>query len=92
MATQLNPSPKALLRRPAVQALTGLSRTTIYRRIKEELFIPPVDIGGNMVGWPAEEVDAINKARIAGKSDDDIKRLVEDLLSKRKNADMEAGQ
>jgi prophage regulatory protein len=68
-----------LLKRPLVEKAMGHSRTTIYRKIQKGLMTRGVALGGNRVGWPANEVEAINKARIAGKSDDDIKKLVEEL-------------
>ena len=75
-----------LLRRPLVQQLTGDSRTTIYRKIKRGLLTTPVQIGGDRVAWPSNEVEAINQARIAGKSDDEIKKLVEELHAARRAA------
>jgi prophage regulatory protein len=36
------------------------------------------------VGWPASEVSAINTARIAGKTDDEIRVLVVKLEAARK--------
>jgi prophage regulatory protein len=68
-----------MLRRPVVEQATGDSRSTIYRKVKAGIFTKPVQIGGDRVAWPANEVDAINKARIAGKTDDEIRQLVEDL-------------
>lgn len=68
-----------MLRRPIVEQLTGDSRTTIYRKIKKGVFTKPVQIGGDRVAWPANEIEAINKARIAGKTDDQIKALVIEL-------------
>jgi prophage regulatory protein len=73
----------SLLRRSAIEQLTGYSRTTIYRQIKRGLFVRPVSIGGYRVAWPSNEVDAINKARIAGKSEDQIKEIVEQLHNAR---------
>lgn len=73
----------SLLRRQAVEQVTGDSRSTIYRKIKEGLFTKPVKIGGDRVAWPANEVEAINKARIAGKSDEEIKKLVIELEAAR---------
>jgi prophage regulatory protein len=35
-----------------------------------------VKIGARAAGWPASEVQALNAARIAGKSDDEIRELV----------------
>ena len=68
-----------LLRRPSVEARTGLARTTIYRRVKAGTFPRPVNLGGGIVGWPASEVEAVNQARIAGRADADIKALVAQL-------------
>lgn len=72
-----------LLRRAAVEHMTGDSRSTIYRKINAGLFIKPVQIGGDRSAWPQNEVEAINKARIAGKSDEDIKQLVIELHAAR---------
>ena len=77
--TNLNP----LHRRPIVEQATGDSRTTIYRKINAGLFTRPVNIGGDRVAWPANEIEAINKARIAGKSDEEIKALVIELEAAR---------
>ncbi|WP_367846810.1 helix-turn-helix transcriptional regulator [Rhodoferax sp. WC2427] len=69
---------------PAVKAETGhRSHASIYTAIKAGLFTKPVQIGERSVGWPDDEVKAINAARIAGKSDADIKALVNRLHSKR---------
>lgn len=78
-AIPINP----LFRLPVVQQSTGDSRSTIYRKIKLGLFPRQVAIGGDRVGWPANEVQAIIDARIAGKSDDQIKALVADLEAAR---------
>jgi len=80
---QTFPAVTALYRRPAVEQVTGKSRSTLYREIKAGLFTRPVPIGGDRVAWPANEIDAINKARIAGKSDDEIKELVKNLEAAR---------
>lgn len=72
-----------LLRRTAVEQITGYSRSTIYRKIKCGLFSRPISIGGDRVAWPQSEVEALNKARIAGKSDAEIKQLVVELEAAR---------
>lgn len=72
-----------LLRRTAVEQATGWSRSTIYRNIKEGLFVRGVEIGGGRVAFPSNEVEALNKARIAGKSDTEIKALVIELHAAR---------
>lgn len=65
-----------LLRLPAVMERTGLARPTVYLRAKQGLFPRPVKLGSRMAAWPENEVAAINAARIAGKSDDEIRQLV----------------
>lgn len=74
----------AILRMPAVKAETGhKSHASIYAAIKAGLFTTGVAIGQRSVGWPDYEVKAINAARIAGKSEDEIRELVNRLHAKR---------
>ena len=74
----------AILRMPAVKAETGhRSHASIYTAIKAGLFTKAVPIGERSVGWPDYEVKAINSARIAGKSESDIRDLVIRLHAKR---------
>jgi prophage regulatory protein len=65
-----------ILRRKQVEHATGYSRSTIYLRISQGLWPKPVSLGPRAVGWPACEVAAVNAARIAGQSDDQIRILV----------------
>mgnify|MGYP000364296969 CR=1 FL=1 len=71
--------PAAILRRKKVESLTGYSRSTIYLRVSQGLFVRPVSLGARAVGWPADEVAALNAARIASKGDSDIQKLVQRL-------------
>ncbi|MFC7462617.1 helix-turn-helix transcriptional regulator [Hydrogenophaga defluvii] len=74
----------AILRLPAVKAEMGhRSHASIYNAIRAGLFTNPVPIGQRAVGWPDNEVQAINAARIAGQSDDQIRELVKQLHAKR---------
>lgn len=82
----VNPSASALLRKPAVLAETGVSKSTLYQNIADGLFTKPVKIGARASGWPAHEVHAINAARIAGKTDKQIMALVDSLQAARKAA------
>ena len=75
-----------ILRLPAVKAKTGYSHSTHYLRIAQGLFTKPVSLGARAVGWPSSEVAAINAARIAGKTDDEIRALVVKLEAARKAA------
>ena len=74
----------SILRMPAVKAETGhRSHASIYNAVRAGLFTRPVHIGQRAVGWPSEEVQAIVAARIAGKSDNEIRNLVAYLHAKR---------
>lgn len=74
----------SILRMPAVKAETGhRSHASIYNAIKAGLFTKPVPIGQRAVGWPRDEVLAVNSARIAGKSESEIRELVNRLHAKR---------
>ena len=74
----------SILRMPAVKAVTGhRSHASIYTAVKLGLFTRPVPIGQRSVGWPDTEVRAINRARIAGKTDAEIKALVDKLHADR---------
>ena len=75
-----------IVRRNVVEAETGYSRSTIYLRISQGLWPRPVTLGSRAVGWPAREVAAINAARIAGRSDPEIRSLVARLEAARTNA------
>ncbi len=74
----------AILRIPATKARSGYSRSTIYLRIAQGLWTKQVRLGPRCVGWPENEVAALNAARISGKTDDDIRSLVVKLEAARK--------
>lgn len=48
--------PEKLLRRPEVEARTGLSRSTIYDWMKRGEFPQPVKVGTRIVAWRESEV------------------------------------
>ena len=75
-----------ILRLPAVLKRRGRSRSSHYGDINAGLYVKPVQIGARAVGTPENEVDALNAARIAGKTDDEIRALVLKLEAARKAA------
>jgi len=77
---------QTIYRLPAVKSESGLSRSTIYLRIAQGLWTKPVSLGARAVGWPSGEVAAINAARIAGKTDEEVRALVVKLEAARKAA------
>lgn len=66
MAAQLREALARLtiLRRKQVEARTGLSRSTIYERIKTGTFPAPVSIGAKAVGWIESEIDSWLTAQV----------------------------
>lgn len=75
----------SIMRMPAVKAETGhRSHASIYNAIRDGLFTKPVRIGDRAVGWPSQEVQAIVAARIAGKTQEQIRELVCKLERARK--------
>ncbi len=52
-----------MLRAPEVMARTGLSRTTIWRRVRAGTFPAPTELGVNSVGWPASAITAWLESR-----------------------------
>lgn len=69
-----------------VAQFQGVSRSTLYNKIKAGTFPKPVKIGEMVAVWPRHEHQAISEAIMAGKSDDEIRQLVADLVAKRGGA------
>ncbi len=57
------PRSNPMLRAPEVMSLTGLSRSTIWRRVRAGTFPAPVEIGVNSIGWPESEITAWRESR-----------------------------
>lgn len=73
-----------LIRRTAVLTQTGLSKSTLYNRLKDGLFPPPISLGFRAVAFVQSEVDIVISAMIAEQTNDDIKKLVRSLIQQRK--------
>ena len=72
-----------ILRIKQIKAQTGLPNSTVYYHIQQGLFTRPIKLGERMSGWLESEVNAIMAARIAGKSEAEIKTLVQSLENDR---------
>jgi prophage regulatory protein len=81
----------SILRLPTVLHKRGRSRSAHYLDIQQGLFPKPVVIGVRAVGWPDNEVDAVNVARIAGNTEDEIRKLVIRLEAARKEQPKDEG-
>ncbi|TDK61213.1 helix-turn-helix transcriptional regulator [Sapientia aquatica] len=73
-----------LIRFPELLIRSGLSRSTIYLKIKNGFWTKPVPIGERAVGWPSGEIDALISAQVQEKSKQQIHDLVTTLTYKRK--------
>lgn len=52
-----------LIRRNAVEEITGLSRSSIYQQMQDGTFPKPVQIGKRAVAWRAEAIAEWMEAR-----------------------------
>lgn len=77
------PSNLALRRCQDARAVFGVSTATFYEWIEKGLMTRGVALGARAVAWPRHELEQIAAARIAGKSESDIKALVQDLVAAR---------
>jgi prophage regulatory protein len=75
--------PRRLLKLNAVRDVTALGSTSVYKHVKAGTFPPPIKLTTRSSAWVEDEVAAVNEARIAGKSDDDLRRLVARLVAQR---------
>lgn len=75
--------PFKFIRQPEVLVITGLSKSTIYNKINAQEMCPPISLGARAVGFIYSEVIAVVKAMISGKSQAEIKALVQELLAQR---------
>lgn len=61
----------SLIRLPEVKARTALSRSTIYKRVADGSFPPPIKLGERAVGWIEAEVEAWLAEKIKASRDHD---------------------
>lgn len=74
------------------RAQFGIASSTFYEWIARGLMPPGIALGWRSVGWPAHELDAIAAARISGKTEEEIRVLVRDLIAARAHADTRLAQ
>lgn len=58
---------EALLRKPEVLKLLGLSNSTFHNRIKAKVIKPGVPMGPRLKGWPASEIQEYIQSCIAAR-------------------------
>ena len=70
---------------PATLDRTGKSHSAFYLAMKKGLWTPPVKIGAKSAAHPRHEVDALMAAELNGATEDQIRKLVADLMEQRKS-------
>jgi len=70
-------------RRQDVLNKVRFSRSTLYSRIQQGLFVPPVSLGRRSVGWLEHETDMVLRGLISGRTDIEIKELVKEVIALR---------
>ena len=81
-ATPVHPVETVLIRRPWDTGFTPFKRATTYSRIKNGTYPTPIKIG-RMSAWVAGELASVNEALVQGRSDDQIRQLVADMVAAR---------
>jgi prophage regulatory protein len=84
MQTNIQQKSITILRLIDVMIRTGLPKSSVYEKVKNQEITPPIAIGLRRVGWPSFEIDVINRALIAGLDSTEIKKLVAKLTEQRK--------
>lgn len=79
---------RTFCRKPAVRIAMGWANSTLYQRIKDGLFIPPIKSGTRVSVWPSDEMIAVQDAYVAGLSEGDIRGLVSSLVASRTGGGM----
>jgi prophage regulatory protein len=74
-----------IIRRAEVLELLKISRSNLYQKIDKGLWPKPINLGLRAVAWLSTENEQVLAAMIAGQSSDEIKKLVKNLVEKRKH-------
>jgi len=79
----MSPNKVKFIRINEVKAISGLKRSTLYAYISQGIFPSQIKLGERCAAWIESEILAVNQARIAGKSPQEIKELVRQLIAQR---------
>lgn len=74
-----------ITRRIEVLNLLKISRSCLYNKINSGLWPAPIPLGPRAVGFLSTENEKVLAAMIAGQSEEEIKELVQSLMSARKS-------
>ena len=74
-----------MLRLKDVLQKVGLKRATVYNKIRDGTFPPPVKVSDKTALWPEHEVDLVLKAWIVGLTEEEMRALVSSIVAERQN-------
>jgi prophage regulatory protein len=77
-------APNYVRPKDACRQLGGMGLSTLYAHIDRGMFPKPVALSRRFVVFPQEDVTAIINARLAGKTDEDVRQLVSEIMEKRR--------
>lgn len=61
-------TPQNILRRDAVERMTGLPKSTLYAKVAAGEFPKPIKLGARAVGWLEHDIAAWQQARIEARA------------------------
>lgn len=83
--TQVKNPPKFIRIRTTLE-LSGLTRSSLYRKMKEGIFVPTISLGERSCAHIESEVNTMLFAIAAGKNESELKNLVTELVKQRQSA------
>lgn len=79
----MNLSEIRCIRLPELTALLGIGKSSVYLLVANGLLPPPIHISTRCSTWPLGEIRAVVGARAAGKSDDEVRLVVRNIMASR---------
>lgn len=77
--------PIFFVRLPELLEQLAVGKTTLYARIKQGTFPPPVKFGERVSAWPEHEVDNVVNAYMRSATKEDLQKLVAQLMIARRS-------
>lgn len=74
-----------LIRLKEVLNITAISSSSHYLAITNGLMVKPIPLGAKSSAYPLHEIESIIAAKISGRSTNEIKELVSNLMEQRKS-------
>lgn len=72
--------------------MIAMSKSSAYTKIKDGVLPPSISLGARAVGFIYGEVITVLKAMVSGKSQDEIKAIVQELVAQRQQPSFQLGE